>query len=223
MPYAIEFAAWLVLEVVDNYYGLYVAAFAMTLGLQAARHYLSPQRYRIAWGVLSAIGLVWGGVALWEYIPRFIQWSDAYFFIPGVMLSVGLAKLQGHVRLNVYLSFLSLILAVVFAASVVMHPYRTVPYRIHKDNPWNRPPLTDNIRLWVTGHGWVGRDAGSNGLGGGMLGWISNNGPGIDWLIYRSFGIVVLVSALAVPPRMHIPSNKQIEGQTLGLAPIVSP
>jgi hypothetical protein len=219
MPYWIEYASWLVLQLVDDYYVLYLAAFLMTLALQTARKNISPSRYRMIWGLLTMLGLLWGGAALWQYLPKFFRWYLAYFLLPGVLAAAGLAKLQQYLSSRVCLSLLTLIPLVFVAANVIMRPYNTGPYSMHKENPWNRC-LECDIHRWASGYGWH-RDVGSSGgTSGLMLGLIPGNSPSFRWVFYRSWGIALLASVLAVPAKFRIPHDEKKEGQTDGLAHI---
>lgn len=199
MPYWIEYAAWIIEQVVGDYYGLFIVTFLMTLGLQAWRRRAEYRRYRVAWAALFIVGTVWGGLALWQYFPRFNVWYEAYFLLPGILAAVLLAKLQQWISSRAFLSIVATIAVVSLLAIAVMQPYRKDDVSNRADNPWNRPSLASQIHSRATGP--AKRDLGHGGLPGGAIGWMSGNTPPFDWFIYRSFGLVVLASTIAVPPR----------------------
>ena len=213
MTYVIEYSSWLVTQLLNGWAGLYIIALVVTLGLQAARTWLSGRHYLWLWGALLPVGLVWGGWALWEYLPNFFRLYETYFAIPGVIVAVGIAKLQQVMKLRWYVALVAGLLLVIFLAYLVMHPYQTGEYRMYKGNPWNRWPVTFQIHEWLSGRDWnPPAPGGGGGGGGGGLGTISWRTPSLEWIFFRSPGIPFLASVLAVPPRRIRKAERSSDG-----------
>src|SRR4051812_50033743 len=90
----LEYFGWLV----GSWYGmLWLIAFGLTLGLQAARRRMSQRRYAPLWQMGLLLGGLGGGFALLGYVPKLVQWYDAYFLILGVLAAVGLSQWEQSV------------------------------------------------------------------------------------------------------------------------------
>src|SRR3954451_934653 len=151
---------------------------------------------------------MWGGFALWQYVQNFVHWYDAYFLIPGVLVWVGLAKLQQRLPWGVYLSIVLNIAVVIWASQWVM-----VQHVVEADPKSNGERLKFNMHEWLSGRGWPGKAVPSAGSGGGagVGGFVMlfpNGEPTLEWIFYWSWGIPLLASALAVPAwRMFQPKG----------------
>src|SRR4051812_19867534 len=168
--------------VVGSWYGmLALIAFGLTLGFQAARRRMGGRRYRALWGIMLVLGGMWGGFALWQYVQNFVHWYDAYFLIPGVLVWVGLAKLQQRLPWGVYLSIVLNIAVVIWASQWVM-----AQHVVEADPKSNGERLKFNMHEWLSGRGWPGKAVPSAGSGGGpgVGGFVMlfpNGEPTLEW------------------------------------------
>src|SRR3954462_10469461 len=170
----LEYFGWLV----GSWYGmLWLIAFGLTLGLQAARRRMSQRRYAPLWQMVLLLGGMWGGFALLGYVPKLVQWYDAYFLIPGVLAAVGLAKLQQRLPGRIYLVVVLNVAVVIFATRWVMAQYtaETTP----RHNFWVAERLKFGVHEWVIGRGWPGMvvpSGGGQGPGVGGFMMLSSRG-----------------------------------------------
>src|SRR5262245_50077234 len=150
MPHSIEYDAWATLEIIDSDFRYhYVLAFVLTSVLLALRQ-ADPKRYTTIWKVVLAIGMLWGGWALWLYVPNGLKWHETYFFIPCLLLAVALAKLRQRLNIWLYFAVLLAMGAGIYSAYSVMAPYRAPDVVMLRTNPWNRPNLTTEMFRWRT-------------------------------------------------------------------------
>lgn len=162
-------------------------AYIVTLALLRARMRMSLRSYFVLWAVTLTIGAIWGGIVLAEYLPRAVRWHRAYFWGPGLVVAVLLARLSQRLPLGRYLALLAaLTLACWIGLSVTA------------DQRWSRA-LTRSLFELITSRE-TPSNPGASDPGAMAFSSFGSGFTSLAWLIFKSPGVSILLPAIAVLP-----------------------
>jgi hypothetical protein len=81
---------------------LWIGAYFAVVGLEFIRRKLPADTYKRVWGFLLVTSAMCAASALVQYCSRCLMWREELPFLPGLLLTVLLAKIRSRVSSGVY-------------------------------------------------------------------------------------------------------------------------
>lgn len=165
---------------------LCLAAYLLTIAIQAIRARVNPTLFRRAWWLSVIVAAVWSGVALIEYLPNVLRWHRLILFLPGLLVAALVARAKEWMSLKWYCGLIASVAFVIVAYSYAIDGSNFEFELARKLR--SAAHTVDHSRGEAGPEGGLAR---SLGVGLGQLGWY----------FFKAPGIVLMSALLAVLPR----------------------